>query len=41
MTEARETRSTQISFDATPEIFATDSAGAFAFPMSVAAEKAL
>jgi hypothetical protein len=39
MSDARETRSTQISFDATPEIFATDSAGAFAFPMSVLSQK--
>ncbi|MEO8196347.1 MAG: hypothetical protein ABI689_06455 [Thermoanaerobaculia bacterium] len=39
MSDARESRSTQISFDATPEIFATDSAGAFAFPLTVLTQK--
>ena len=41
MSDARDTRSLQISFDATPEIFATDSAGAFAYPLSVGGDKTL
>jgi hypothetical protein len=35
MTETRETRTQQLLFDATPEIFATDSAGAFVWPLTV------
>jgi len=33
MEEAREIRTLQLLFDSTPEIFATDSAGGFVFPL--------
>jgi hypothetical protein len=36
MAESRDVRTQQLLFDATPEIFATDSAGAFAFPLAIA-----
>ncbi|MGE0639568.1 MAG: hypothetical protein AB7G12_11800 [Thermoanaerobaculia bacterium] len=35
MAEGRDLRTEQLIFDATPEIFATDSAGGFSFPLSV------
>lgn len=38
MAEGRELRTTQLIFDPTPEIFATDSAGGFSFPLSVGAK---
>jgi len=38
MPEAREVRTQQLQFDPTPEIFATDSAGAFVWPLLVGGE---
>ena len=35
MAESRDVRTLHLLFDTTPEIFATDSAGAFAFPLAV------
>jgi len=35
MADSRDMRTLHLLFDVTPEIFATDSAGAFAFPLAV------